>query len=149
MEEFLYFLERNKVNVEFIETSSSKTVEESSKYVPVDLIVKTLVFIDSNNNPFALILLGKDKADFKKIKKFLNVKDVRLANDEEVFNYSGFKVGAVVPIFFKKISTVLLDKKVLDKEYVYSGGGRENLLMKISVKDIIRLTNCKIGDFSK
>ncbi|MEM5874655.1 MAG: YbaK/EbsC family protein [Candidatus Aenigmatarchaeota archaeon] len=149
MEEFLYFLKKNGVNVEFIETSSSKTVEESSKYAPIDLIVKTLIFIDSNNNPFALILLGKDKADFKKIKKFLNVKDVRLANDEEVLNYSGFTIGAVVPIFFKKINTVLLDKKVLEKEYVYSGGGKENLLMKISVKDIVRLTNCKIGDFSK
>lgn len=139
----------NNINVEFVETKSSRTVEESSEFVPKELIAKTLIFVDYNKNPFVVILMGENKADFKKIKEFLNVKDVRLANEKEVFEYSGFKVGAVTPIFFKKISTILIDKKVLEKEYVYCGGGKENLLMKINVKDILRITNGKIGDFSK
>lgn len=148
-EEFLKFLNENKIIYEFVTTTSSKTVEESSNFVPREKIIKTLIFVDINNNPFALIIRGLDKADFKKIKKFLNVKDVRLANEEEVLKYSGFNIGAVTPIFFKDIETILMDRKVLELKEVFAGGGKENLLIKLRVEDIIKFVNPKISDFSK
>jgi len=70
-----------------------------------------------------------------------------LATEEEVLNITGYKVGGVPPILDIK---VLIDKRVMNKEYVYGGGGNEHTLLKIKPQDIVKINrNIEIVNIAK
>src|SRR5438034_7405526 len=70
-----------------------KTVEQAARKVEVEQIVKSIVLVDSNDAPLLVILPAKNRISYRKIKTLLGVKDVRLANEDEILAYSGFPVG--------------------------------------------------------
>jgi len=132
------FIKANNLKAEIFETqgkvkSSAKAAQELDDN---EAVAKSILLMDSNDESVLVILLGKDKIDFKKIKEILDVKDVRLAEPEEVFEATGYAVGGVPPISIYGVKT-LLDKKVIEKEEVVCGGGTQNHLMRIKVKEIL------------
>lgn len=132
----------------FIEFNESvKTVEQAGKKVQVEKIVKSIVMLDSNGVPLLAIVAAKSKISFRKIKRFLAVKDVRLASPADVLVHSGYPVGGVPP--FNKIKQVLVDPQVLRNETAIVGGGDEKTLMEIKTADIVNALNAKIVDISQ
>lgn len=121
------FIEVNKLNAKIF------PIEERNKSMP---LAKSIVLIDSNEEPLLVILLSEDKIDFSKIKKILKVKDVRLAEPKQVFEITGYKVGGVPPISIYGIKTII-DKKLVKLKEIVCGGGTPENLMQISVKEII------------
>ncbi|HUK50323.1 MAG TPA: YbaK/EbsC family protein [Terriglobales bacterium] len=121
-----------------------KTVEQASRQVPAEKIVKSIVMIDSNGLPLLAILRAKHKLSFRKIKKLLEVKDVRLASAEEVLNASGFPAGGVPP--FNSIARTLLDPKVLTIDTCFVGGGDVDQLLEVKTRDIVEVMSPKIAD---
>ena len=129
----------------FIEFSEPvKTVEQASREVPVEKIVKSIVMIDSDGNPLLAIVKAQSMVSFRKVKKLLQVKDVRLANPEEVLKHSGFPVGGVPPL--NNISRILLDPEVLKSETCIAGGGDVNKLMEMKTKDVVDMLKPRIAD---
>lgn len=102
----------------------------------IDAIVKSILLMTSEQEPVLVILLGKDKIDFQKVKKIIGAKDVLLAEPEEVLEITGYEVGGVPPISIYGIRT-LVDKGVAEKEEVVCGGGTPEKLMKIKVHEIL------------
>src|SRR6266702_433853 len=102
------FLVSNRIWHRFIEFDEPvKTVEQAAKKVDIDHIAKSIILVDSNNQPLTAILRANDRINYKKMKAMLSVNDVRLANEEEVLQYSGYPVGGVPP--FKNVRHTLLD----------------------------------------
>ncbi|MEM4257407.1 MAG: YbaK/EbsC family protein [Candidatus Diapherotrites archaeon] len=122
---------------EFIEVNKLKAKifpsDERNQNLP---LVKSIVLVDSNEEPLLVILLSEDKIDFGKIKKVLKVKDVKLADPKQVFEMTGYKVGGVPPISIYGIKTII-DKKVVKLKEIVCGGGTPENLMQISVKEIM------------
>jgi prolyl-tRNA editing enzyme YbaK/EbsC (Cys-tRNA(Pro) deacylase) len=112
-----------------------KTVEQAARKVPAVKIAKSIVLIDSNQEPLLAILLAKDKISYRKVKEILRVRDVRLANNDEVLDFSGYPVGGVPP--FNNIKRSFLDLQVLDHQMVIAGGGDINMLVELKTKDIL------------
>ena len=132
------FIKANGLSAEVFETkglvkSSAKAAQELNDN---EAVCKSILLMGSDNESFLVILLGKDKIDFKKIKEILGVKDVRLAEPEEVFEITGYIVGGVPPISIYGVKT-LIDKAVVQKEEVVCGGGTPNHLMRIKVQEIL------------
>ncbi len=129
----------------FIEFSEPvKTVEQAGRNVPVEKIVKSIVMIDSDGNPLLAIVKAQSMVSFRKIKKLLEVKDIRLASPEEVLKHSGFPAGGVPPL--NNISRVLLDSEVLKSETCIAGGGDVNKLMEMKTKDVVDTLRPRIVD---
>jgi len=124
-----------------------KTVEQAAKSVEAEKIAKSIVMIDSNGEPLLAIIPAQSMVSHKKLKGLLNVRDVRLANAEEVLRHSGYPVGGVPP--FNKIKRVLLDQQVLRSETAIVGGGDINMLLEIRTKDIVTAANAKVADVTK
>ncbi len=99
-------------------------------------VAKSIVLIGSNKEPVLVILLGKDRIDFQKLKGLLNVKDVRMALEKEVFEITGYEVGGVPPISIYGIKTII-DRAVTKKDEVVCGGGDPQHLMRVKVKEIL------------
>ena len=119
-----------------------KTVEQAKQKVSIEKIAKSIVLVDYDGAPLLAIVPAKNRLRFAKIKKVLNVRDVRLATPEETLKYSGYAAGGVPP--FNKIQRVLLDPLVLDNETSIVGGGNVNRLVEVRTQDIVSTLRPKI-----
>ncbi len=123
-----------------------RTVEEAAKKVSADRIIKSIVLIGSDKKSILAILPAKNRISYKKLKMLLKVKDVRLAQPEEVLEQSGYPVGGVPP--FNKISRILLDPTVQRNARSFAGGGDPDKLVELETRDIIEFLDPIIADFS-
>jgi len=133
-------------DTEFIEFKEKvRTVKQAQELldIPSNEIIKSLVMI--GDEPILCIVPGNKSIDFKKLRKFCE--NIRLASEEEVLNITGYKVGGVPPILNIKVS---IDKRVMNKEYVYGGGGSDHALLKIKPQDIANINrNIEIVNIAK
>ncbi len=141
------FLVSRAIPHRFIEFEGSvKTVEEAAKKVPAEKIVKSIVLVASDQKPVLVILPARSRVNYKKIKKLLGVKDVRLANPVEVLEYSGYPVGGVPP--FNHIQRVIMDPEVLQNAKNVGGGGEPNKLVELETRDILQVLKPIVADLS-
>jgi prolyl-tRNA editing enzyme YbaK/EbsC (Cys-tRNA(Pro) deacylase) len=123
-----------------------KTVEQAGRKVDVDQIAKSIVLVDSDKTPLLVILPANKRISYRKIKTLLSIKDVRLANEEEVLAYSDYPVGGVPP--FNRVQRVLLDPKVLGNPTAIVGGGDINKLLELQTKDIVEIVKPTVADIT-
>lgn len=139
------FLRLHDIWHRFIEFDEPvKTVEQAARKVDVEQIAKSIVLVDSNKIPLLVILPAKNRISYRKIKALLGVKDVRLASEAEVLEYSGYPVGGVPP--FNLVERVLLDQEVLKNATAIFGGGDVNMLVELRTKDIVEIANPIVTD---
>jgi prolyl-tRNA editing enzyme YbaK/EbsC (Cys-tRNA(Pro) deacylase) len=98
-------------------------------------IVKSIVFVDAQGNGFLGIVLGNQRISIKKLETILEKKDLVVANEKQVFEITGFEAGGVPPISIFGVPTII-DKKVMEKQIVFAGGGDEQHLLKLSTKEL-------------
>jgi prolyl-tRNA editing enzyme YbaK/EbsC (Cys-tRNA(Pro) deacylase) len=108
----------------------------------IDDIIKNICLIDSKNRFIIGIVMGKHRVSTSRVAKFLNIESVRTATPEEILQYSGYPVGGVPSFGFDAI--FLMDKKVMEKETIFSSGGSQTSLIKVSTKAMQRATHAHI-----
>ena len=121
--------------------SSAKTAKEaaSSLNCEVGAIVKSLLLRTEDN--FILCLVAGDKrCSLNKVKKILNMKDVSMADAEQVKHQTGFSIGGVSPIAHLNKIKILIDSSLSRYEHVYAAAGHPNSIFKINYKQLIKLT---------
>ena len=121
--------------------SSARTAKDAaiSLKCEVGAIVKSLLLRTENN--FILCLVSGDKrCSLNKVKKILDLKDVSMADAEQVKNQTGFSIGGVSPVAHLNPNKVIIDTSLSRYEYVYAAAGHPNTIFKISYKQLIKLT---------
>jgi len=121
--------------------SSAKTAKEAaiSLNCEVGAIVKSLLLRTEEN--FILCLVAGDKrCSLNKVKKILNMKDVSMADADQVKNQTGFSIGGVSPVAHLNKIKILIDSSFSRYENVYAAAGHPNSIFKISYKQLIKLT---------
>ena len=122
-------------------TSSAKTAKDAavSLKCEVGAIVKSLLLRTEEN--FILCLVAGDKrCSLNKVKKILNMKDVSMADADQVKNQTGFSIGGVSPVAHLNKIKILIDSSFSRYENVYAAAGHPNSIFKISYKQLIKLT---------
>ena len=127
--------------------TSARTANDAAMSLKCEVgaIVKSLLLRTENN--FLLCLVSGDKrCSLNKVKKILNLKDVSMADAEEVKNETGFSIGGVSPIAHLKKNKVLIDTSLSRYEHVYAAAGHPNAIFKINYKQLINLTEGIVED---
>ena len=130
----------NSLKVEAL-NSSARTAKDAaiSLKCEVGAIVKSLLLRTENN--FILCLVAGDKrCSLNKVKKILTMKDVSMADAEQVKSQTGFSIGGVSPIAHLKKNKILIDTSLSRYEHVYAAAGHPNTIFKIIYKQLIKLT---------
>ena len=125
-------------------TSSAKTAKDAaiSLKCEVGAIVKSLLLRTENN--FIICLVSGDKrCSLNKVKKILNLKDVSMADAEQVKSQTGFSIGGVSPVAHLNRTEILIDSSLSRYENVYAAAGHPNSIFKIGYKQLIELTKGK------
>ena len=121
--------------------SSARTAKDAATSLncEVGAIVKSLLLRTEHN--FILCLVAGDKrCSLDKVKKKLNMKDVSMADADQVKSQTGFSIGGVSPIANLNKNKILIDTSLSRYEYVYAAAGHPNTIFKISYKQLIKLT---------
>ncbi|HLC79471.1 MAG TPA: YbaK/EbsC family protein [archaeon] len=145
------FIASNKLSAKVFATSNGvhSASRAQSLLGDADAIAKSILLMGSDSSPILVVLLGTDKVDFQKVKSVLNISDVRLATQAEVFQVTGYEIGGVPPISIYGVTTIV-DKQLTKKDEVVCGGGDNLHLMRIKVSEIAEFAeNVKIEDVRK
>lgn len=124
---------------------SCHSVEEAAHAAGADAsndFVKNICMIDAQGNLLVAIVKGEDRASTERVGKALNIERPRTATPEEILAKTGYPCGGTPSFGYQAI--FLIDQRVMEKEMVYSGGGSENSLVKISPQELQRANQGRV-----
>ncbi len=114
------------------------SVEEAARAVdasPTDL-VKSICLLDSDDQLITAIVKGEDRVSVSRIAKTLQKEGLRMATPDEILEKTGYPCGGTPTFGYQAI--FLIDPKVMEREYVFAGGGSETSLIKINTGELAR-----------
>jgi Cys-tRNA(Pro) deacylase len=114
----------------------------------VGAIVKSLLFSAGNN--FVLCLVSGDKrCSLSKLKKILDIKDVSMANAEDVKKITGYTIGGVSPVGHLIKLKIYIDSSLERFTTVFAAAGHPNCVFKINFNKLINLTSGEIKELTE
>ena len=147
------YIKDNNVDCEHLEFKEScHSVQEAANAanaLPQNFI-KSICMISKdppNNKPIIAIVKGEDRASTSRVSKALNIQRPDIASPEQILEFTGYPCGGTPPFGYSAI--FLIDEKVMEKEFIYGGGGSENSLVKISSKELVKINNGTIARIRK
>lgn len=142
------FIASHELDAEIISTPGGvPTVELAAAAlgVPVDQIIKTLVFVSSDERLVIAIASGMGRVDRKRLSAATGTTNLKLASPELVLASTGYPAGGVAPIDLPAGVPVIVDTLVAQRQEVYGGSGTDLHMMRIRAEDIIRLNHARIA----
>ena len=130
--------------------SSARTALEASSSLgcEVGAIVKSLLF--KTENTFILCLVAGDKkASLNKIKKLLKIKDLSMANAEDVKKITGFTIGGVSPVGHLNKIDIFVDNSLERFNNLFAAAGHPNCVFKIKFLNLLQITKGQIVEISE
>ena len=115
-------------------------------HVPLEMIIKSILFTDEKDSPMLAILTGDKRVDRRKLSAVVGASKVRIATPEATKRLAGFEVGTMPPLCHKNRIATVIDQKVLSFNRVYGGSGTAEALIEIDPHDIVRLTDAKVAE---
>lgn len=139
------FMSRNGLEAEhLVFEKSCHSVEEAAaaaNAAPEDF-VKSICMIDDQERLIVAIVKGEDRASTSRVAKVLNIESLRTATPQEILEKTGYVCGGVPSFGYDAL--FLIDPKVMEKGTVYTGGGSENSLVRISPAEMRRINGGSI-----
>lgn len=111
-------------------------------------IVKTIVLEGRNGSGTVAVAIvtGDRRVDRSKVAAVLAQPMLKLASPRTVSTVIGYEVGGVPPVAHAASVPVVVDRRVLEHDVVYGGGGDDFHMLEIAPVDIVRLTKAVIAD---
>lgn len=133
---------RHRIAVQVVQTDeAAATADDAARLLGVHVsdIVKTMVLTDGTRT-VASIVPGDKRLDRKKVARAIGSGTLRFASASEVAERTGYPPGGVAPFGFVDAVTVVVDESLaqVPGREVLAGGGRPELLVRVSVADLVR-----------
>jgi prolyl-tRNA editing enzyme YbaK/EbsC (Cys-tRNA(Pro) deacylase) len=123
---------------------SCHSVQEAAEAVnasPKDL-VKNICLMDDEGNLIVAIVKGEHRVSTTKVGQALNIAPPRTATVEEILEKTGYPCGGVPSFSYEAM--YLVDKKVMEKDFIYTGGGSEYSLVRISPSELVKANGARV-----
>ena len=114
-----------------VPTPTVQTAAEAVGVAP-DQIIKTLLFL-AGSDPVMVIANGTARVEWKQLAAYLGIarRKVNMADPETVLGLTGYPVGGVPPLGHRQQFRTIIEKGVMDNEWVYGGGGTDSSLVRL------------------
>ena len=133
------YLQEQHIQAEHLSFNQTcHSVEEAARAVnasPTDLI-KSICLLDSDGQLITAIVKGEDRVSISRIAKTLQRDGLRLATPAEILEKTGYPCGGTPSFGYQAM--FLVDPRVMEREYVFAGGGSETSLIKINTGELLR-----------
>ncbi|HIQ04912.1 MAG TPA: YbaK/EbsC family protein [Anaerolineae bacterium] len=123
--------------------------------VPLAVVVKAMIVRRSRtasptDSEFALVVIPGDKRlSLKKVGAALGDKDVKLASERDAQRVTGFQIGAVSVIGFRRSNVPgYVDRRVLELDRVIISAGNPKAGLGLTSQDLLKaIDGAQVGDF--
>jgi Cys-tRNA(Pro)/Cys-tRNA(Cys) deacylase len=117
--------------------------------VPVGQVVKAmLVQLSVGSGHVLVVLPGDRRLSLKKTGQALGDKHIKLAPQKDVERITGYTVGAVSVLGFRRQDVpCLVDGHILELEQVIISAGRPDMGLALKPEDMVLATAGKVGDY--
>ncbi len=132
------FIEANKLHAKILDCKEPvHTAKQAAVLmkVPMEQIVKSILFLDENMDAYLVLVPGDKQASFPKLRELFGVSKLRLATPMEVQTITGYEIGGLPPISVYGVKTVL-DSSFEKHKFVLAGGGDDRHLLHITVQEL-------------
>ena len=109
--------------------------------------VKNICLVDSEGRLIVAIVKGEDRVSTKRVARILEIERPRQATIEEIQELTGYPIGGVPSFSYEAI--FLIDERVMEKDMIYTGGGNDHSLVKITPENLIKSNNGLISKIRK
>ena len=119
--------------------------------IPLAGVLKAMI-VRRSDRQFALVVVpGNRRLSLKKVGAAMDDKDVALAAERDVQRVTGYQVGAVSVIGFRRDDVLAyVDQTVPEIEQVFISSGRPDAALAVSPDGLMRaLEGAVVGDFSE
>ncbi len=131
----------SKLEVIVLDTSARTAIDAANSLgCEVGAIVKSLLF-KADNNFLICLIAGDKRCSLNKLKKVLQIKDVSMANADEVKEKTGYSIGGVSPVAHTVKLNVIVDKSLSRFSHLFAAAGHPNCVFKITYDELIKITN--------
>lgn len=104
-----------------------------------DDLVKNICMVNDEGDLIVAIVKGEDRVSTSRVGKALKIDRPRTATENEILEKTGFPCGGVPSFGYN--ATFIVDPKVMEKDYVYSGGGSEYSLVRIKSQELSEIND--------
>ena len=145
------FLDTNDVWHQFVIKPETVHTADAAQVTGIELhkVTKNLVSMTNGGEYVLLIVPGDSKVNLKEAARALGVRKLKLVPFSDAEKISGYPPGGTPSIGHKTRMRTLVEKKLLNFETVYCGGGSRDKLLEIRVQDIIKLNDAIIAELVK
>lgn len=143
------FLDEKSVSYEFKEHEEVRTSEEAARARGEDIRIGAKAMILKCDEKFVMLILSAaKKIDSKKVKRLLSCGSLRFATPDEVTQLTGCLPGGVPPFAGIFGLELLVDKSILENEFMAFNAGERTKSLKLKTEDYLRLLKPRIEEFS-
>ncbi len=127
---------------------------ETAHLLDVDpaTVYKTIVVTREKSlgkKPLLVVIPGPNQVDLKAVAALLGEKKVYLPTEREAESLTGLQAGGISPLaLISKGFQVVLDASAREQAEIHVSGGQRGLNIRLSVEDLIRLTNARVASVS-
>ena len=144
-EKLRHFIAQYHIQAEHLSFQQScRSVAEAARTVnaaPQDL-VKSICMMDAQGSIIVAIVKGEDRVSLSRVAGAIGIAEPRMATPQEILEKTGYPRGGTPSFGYP--ATFLIDPRVFEKDVVYTGGGSENSLIKITPRELQRANNGQI-----
>jgi prolyl-tRNA editing enzyme YbaK/EbsC (Cys-tRNA(Pro) deacylase) len=121
------------------------TAEEAANATgaPVGLITKSVIFRDANGATVVGLVPAGFRVSVSKLESASARSGLVLTDSDETYKRTGYPAGGVPCFGYEAL--FVMDPLVEQNDCIYTGGGSEYSLLKITVADVLRLANPMTG----
>ena len=119
--------------------------------IPVSQVVKAMILRTSDRRFVLVVVPGDRRLSMKKMATVLDDKDIDLAKERDVERVTGFRVGSVSVLGFRRDDIVTyVDEEVLDLDQVVISSGRPDAGLALFSDALMEaLEGAEVGDYSE
>jgi Ala-tRNA(Pro) deacylase len=144
-------LEHASVPYELITHPRTTSAAAEARVLGLDppSVAKTLVLVTPEGFVRA-VLPASERLDLHKAGAILDTKDVQLASEEILAAaYPSYEVGAVPPLTFGDGDPVLVDRRLLEREWIVLEAGTHEQSLRMRTADLVELSAARVVDLSQ
>lgn len=146
-------LDKNKISYELITYECDEFIDglhtAEKTGAPVEQSFKTLVAQGKSKAYYVFVVPIAEEVDLKRAAKVANEKSIEMIPVKDIKNVTGYIRGGCTPIGMKKQFPTFIQKEAMDYEEIYVSGGRLGTTLKLSPKDLEKVTRAVFADFIK
>lgn len=146
------FLDSRGVNYSTHELPAEKLgAVEAAQFlnVPPQQVFKTIVTKRERGKPVLAVIPGPRSVDLKLLAAILGEKKMRLPTEREAEQLTGLQAGGISPLaLLDKGFQVVIDSTAESFDEIYVSGGQRGLNLKLSPRDLARLTRARFASIS-